>query len=86
MSDGSYSSERYKDDLDDTHGWVAAEPTMETYAGTDGKTHVRITYTLDEISTDYAYDYLGTVYYFPELEGESGMWEAFPTQNYIRFN
>ena len=86
VSDGSYSSERYKDDPDDTHGWVAAEPTMETYAGTDGKTHVRITYTLDEISTDYAYDYLGTVYYFPELEGESGMWEAFPTQNNIRFN
>ncbi len=86
VSDGSYSTERYKDDPDDTHGWVAAEPTMETYAGTDGKTHVRITYTLDEISTDYAYDYLGTVYYFPELEGESGMWEAFPTQNYIRFN
>ena len=45
-----------------------------------------VTYTLDEISTDYAYDYLGTVYYFPELEGESGMWEAFPTQNNIRFN
>ena len=86
VSDGSYSSERYKDDPDDTHGWVAAEPTMETYDGADGKTHVRITYTLDEISTDYAYDYLGTVYYFPELEGESGMWEAFPTQNYIRFN
>ena len=86
VSDGSYSSERYKDDPDDMHGWVAAEPTMETYAGTDGKTHVRITYTLDEISMDYAYDYLGTVYYFPELEGESGMWEAFPTQGNIRFN
>ncbi|MDO5107008.1 MAG: hypothetical protein Q4D39_01895, partial [Coriobacteriaceae bacterium] len=86
VSDGSYSSDRYKDDPDDTHGWVAAEPTMETYDGTDGKTHVRLTYVLDEISADYAYDYIGTVYYFPETEGESGMWEAFPTQNYIRFN
>ncbi|MBE6464305.1 MAG: hypothetical protein E7003_03145 [Eggerthellaceae bacterium] len=88
VSDGSYNSERYKDPPDDTHGWVTIEgqPTMNTYTGDDGKTHVTITYTLDEINTAYAYDYRGVVYYFNNDGGESGMWEAFPTQLYIRFS
>ena len=59
---------------------------MQTYVGADGKTHVTITYQLDEINTDYAYDYRGTVYYFESEGDESGMWEAFPTQLYIRFS
>ena len=80
-----YSSERYKDPPDGTHGRIDVEPTVEMYAGSDGLTHVRVTYQLDEINTEWAYDYRAEVFYVGEVDGVNGVWEAFPSEFMIMF-
>lgn len=85
VSSGNYSSERYKDPDDGSHGQISAQPAVEQYQGSDGLTHVSVTYQLDSINTDWAYDYRGQVYCTLEIDGVSGVWEAFPSELYISF-